>query len=213
MREIGRDVLHALTHADKSVLSLIGALTVRPGDVALDFVRGKRRSHFNPFTFFVVLMGVAALALSASNFIDFVATSPSNPVSAFLQRHLNVLIFVQWPLLAAFSGLLFRSKGFNFAERLVLAAYASGLRVVFFTLVVAPLWALTQWNYTAVAGGYMVLWSAYFGLACMQFFAEPGLARGARGWLWVKGVGVAVLTQLSVMALIAAAFTAWYAVR
>ena len=41
LREIGHDLLHAAFHVDRSVLSLIRMLLVRPGIVALDYVQGR----------------------------------------------------------------------------------------------------------------------------------------------------------------------------
>ncbi len=45
LHEIGHDTLHALIHVDRSVLSLVRQLALHPGKVALDYVRGRRKSQ------------------------------------------------------------------------------------------------------------------------------------------------------------------------
>jgi hypothetical protein len=86
---------------------------------------------------------------------------------------------------------------------LVLGAYCSGMRSVFFTLVVAPLWMLTRWNYPAMVLGYLALWALYFGFACAQFHEH-----GPRWARFAKGVLTALLTQGLAIAAVAAAITA-----
>ena len=98
----------------------------------------------------------------------------------------------------------FRQDKFYFAEHLALSSYASGFRSIAFTLVVAPFWMLTQWNYSATLGMYLGAWCIYFGIACAQFYT------GNRWWLLLKGVLVAVLVQLTAYAIIVGAIWSWF---
>lgn len=202
LHDLIHDFWHALTHTDRSVLSLVRELALHPGVVARRYVDGHRKAYFNPFTFLIVVVGLASVALTISGFVDFGERpgNSANPVSRFLQSHLNLLILFQVPVLALFGMLLFRGARLHFAEQLALAAYASGFRSVFFTLVVAPLWLLTHWNYAAMVSGYLVLWTIYFALATMQFHQGGVAAFG-------KGLAVALLTQLVTTLLVTAAIT------
>jgi Protein of unknown function (DUF3667) len=202
LHDIGHEAWHALTHTDRGVLALLRDLCLRPGHVARSYVEGQRRRHFNPFVFLVVVVGVASAALAASGFVDFRGRAPPNAVSAFIESHLNLLILAQVPVLALLGRMFFARSGHNVAEHLVLAAYCSGMRSVFFTLVVAPLWMLTRWNYPAMVLGYLALWALYFGFACAQFHEH-----GTRGWRFAKGVLSALLTQGIAVAVVAAAIT------
>jgi len=145
--------------------------------------------------------------MGATSFVDFTRAAPPNPVSAFLQRNINLVILAQLPLLALFARLLFRRDGLHFAEHLVLASYTSGFRSIFFMLVVLPAWALLDLHYRPTVYAYLVLWHAYFGVACAQFY------EGHRAWLWLKGVVVSVATQFVTTALIVGAVRAWFAFR
>ena len=57
------EVFHAFTHTDKGIFYLLKELAIRPGIVAKEYIAGKRKKYFNPFTFFLIL--AAAYVLSA----------------------------------------------------------------------------------------------------------------------------------------------------
>ena len=203
LHDIGHAVMHVFTHADHSVFALVRDLAIKPGRVARDYVDGKRRKYFNPFTFVLVVVGVASLVLAATKFVDFNQGSAANPVGNFLQRNLNLVIFMQLPLLSLYSMAFFRAEKLHFAEHLALASYTSGFRSLFFMLVVAPFWVLTHWNYPATLGTYLAAWVLYFGVACAQFHG------GNRWWCGLKGVLVAALAQVTAWLLIGLAFLGW----
>lgn len=204
LHDIGHALLHVFTHADHSVVTLVRDLATQPGRVARAYVEGKRRKYFNPFTFALVVIGVASLVLAASGFVNFNRGIPTNPVGTFLQKHINLVILAQLPLLSLFGMLLFRRDRLHFAEHLVLASYASGFRSIFFTTVVASIWMLTQWSQPITAAVYLLLWVGYYGVASAQFYT------GNRWWLWFKGVLVAVLAQAMITAIIWGAFFVWF---
>ena len=90
LHEIAHDLIHAFAHVDRSVLSLIGQLLVRPGAVARDFIEGRRRRYFGPFAFLVVCVAVGAAAIALSGF-PVVTTNEPNRVAAFMQSHPNLV--------------------------------------------------------------------------------------------------------------------------
>jgi hypothetical protein len=204
LHDIGHDLLHALTHADHSVFSLVRELALRPGVVTREYVDGRRKKYFNPFSFLIIVVGVASLLMASTRFVGF-AGMPDNPVSTFLVGHLNLIILGQVPLLAMFTALLFRSARRNFAEHLVLAAYTSGYRSIFFTLVILPVWWVFKLRYETTVGVYVALWLIYFGVACAQF--HPG----HRGGLWFKGLIAGLLAQLVTTGIIAGSFLLYFA--
>jgi hypothetical protein len=66
VREIVRDFLHELVHVDRSALSLVHMLLIRPGYVARDYVDGKRKRYFGPFAFLVVIVGIASAVIAVA---------------------------------------------------------------------------------------------------------------------------------------------------
>src|SRR5580693_2161553 len=114
LREIARDLIHALFHVDRSVLSLLRMLLLRPGTVALDYVRGKRKRYFGPFAFLLVVVAAASALVAFTGFHAVVTNSP-NVIAAFLQTHVNLVMLEEVPLLAGITRLVDARGGFNFA--------------------------------------------------------------------------------------------------
>jgi hypothetical protein len=202
LREIGHDLLHAVTHVDRSALSLVLMLLVRPGTVALNYVQGKRKRYFGPFSFLVIVVAVASAVVALTGF-HIVSSNSANVVVDFLQGHLNLLILADVPLLAAFSRLFDVRGSFNFAEHLVLAAYTSSMRELLATLILIPFWYIFHpGSPAAVSLVSLAIWALYFG------FAESQFLPGRRGLSWCKGLLAAVLASASMQGVLILAASA-----
>jgi hypothetical protein len=197
LHAIGHDLLHVFVHVDRSALSLVRLLLVQPGHVAQNYVQGKRKRYFGPFAFLFVVVA-AASAMTALTGFQAISSSNPNVVGDFLQRHINIVMFAEVPLLAAFSRLFDVRGGFNLAEHLVLAAYTSGMRVLFVIVIVIPVWYVFRHHTSTIRSlyyAYWPIWPLYFGFATAQFLA------GKRALSWGKGILSAILTWASVQAL------------
>jgi hypothetical protein len=201
MRMIGHDLVHALTHADHSIFALVKALAIRPGHVAREYIEGKRKRHFGPWAFLVITVGLASAVIVMSGVHWFRPYSDSRAAD-LLQRHVNLVILLQMPLLATWCVLWFRRERLNYAEHLVFAAYTSGFHALFLAIVETPLLALTAADTSDIrlAFGYYGIWVAYFAFAASQFY------RGNRLWLACKGAAVALLSQAATVALLMGTF-------
>jgi hypothetical protein len=187
LRDIGRDLAHAITHADHSVFALIRALATRPGKVARDYTEGKRKRHFGPFAFLLITVGLASAIILVTG-VEWFSRYEHGYAASLLQRHVNLVILLQVPLLALFCWALFRRDRRTFAEHLVLAAYTSGFHALFMGVVETPTFALMSARTPDVwlAAGYLGLWLLYFALAASQFYS------GNRAGAAIKG-GLAVI--------------------
>jgi hypothetical protein len=143
MHEIGHETLHALLHVDRSVVSLIRALALRPGRVALDYVSGRRKRYYGPFAFLVICVAIASATIALTGFAAVTSDVP-NAVADFLQHHVNLLFFAQVPILAAACRLLTPRGPFNYAEFLVLVAYSEAMHILFFTVIDVGGWYLLK---------------------------------------------------------------------
>jgi len=189
--ESGREVLHSLVHVDRSAVSLIRSMMVRPGGVARDYVEGRRKRYFGPFAFLVVVVALTSGMIAISGFRVVAADNP-NDAADFLQHHVNLIFFAAVPVLAAVSrGLGWRDR-YNYAEHLVLAAYTTAMHVLSYALIVVPVWYLFKSHALLLERLYwasLPLWPLYFGFASAQFLAAPR-------WVgFVKGVGAVLLTE------------------
>jgi hypothetical protein len=197
MRQIGHDVLHALTHADHSIFALIRQLAYRPGRVAREYVDGRRKKYFGPFPFVVISVGLASFMIYLTG-VHFFAPITESGAAGFLQRHVNVVIVLQMPFLAGWCALLFWTSRLNYAEHLVLAAYTSGFRMLFLGLITTPIMYFAELSpgNLIVAPLYYGLWMIYFAVAAVQFY------RGNVLWTVIRAAAAAALAQLSTILLI-----------
>lgn len=205
LHELGHELLHALVHVDRSVLTLVRALLFEPGRVAAGYVAGRRRRHIGPFAFLVVVVALTSAEIAASGFHAVTADVP-NVVGDFLQRHVNLVFFAQIPLLALFNRLLAWSQRFNYSEHLVLAAYTGAIHILCYAVLVIPGWLLLRQDpalATHLYYVYLPLWPLYFGFANSQFLEGP------RWWSALRGVMALLLSQgttLLIVSMVTAAF-------
>ena len=200
LHEIGHELMHAFVHVDRSVLSLVRQLLVRPGGVARDYVEGRRTRYFGPFAFLVIVVGLSTGLMTLAGFRSVIDLSDrAAVVSELVQRHLNLVILLQVPILAGVCGLLFRGDAANFAERMVLVAYASSLRALVSTIVLLAAWFALRAagrSTTYVALPFVAVWLVYFGVATAQFYG------GDRRVAFFKGVAAAALSQALVQVIL-----------
>ena len=200
LREISKEFVHAVMHVDRSALSLIVQLLVRPGAVALEYVSGKRKRYFGPFAFLVVAVAFTSAVIAISGF-QAVTTNNPNAVADFLQRHINLLFFAQVPLFALFCRLVGFRDGFNYAEYLVLASYTAAMHILFYAVVVVPVWYVLHSHTELMTWLFdvnLLIGYVYFSYGMYQFLP------GRRLWSAAKGLLASLLAQAMTFGVIAA---------
>jgi Protein of unknown function (DUF3667) len=193
--DVLRDLMHKFVNVERGPLAFAWSLLTRPGGVAREYVEGKRRRHYGPFATLVVLVGVTALAVNLSGFQilsqDGLPSAPTN----LLQRHFNLLLLIQLPLLGGACAVLFRGVRLTLPEHMVLAAFALSVRAVFLALVV-PLAHLMSTSAPSPGQVYAfwAAWYVYFGWAASQFYPGP------RVQSWIRGAGAAAIAHAAIIA-------------
>lgn len=201
------EFFHAFTHTDKGIFHLLKCLATRPGATAREYLQGRRKAYFNPFTFFLIAM---AIYMIVDPFLvrEMPSTQPDQAVLAriptaagreqyigilhragqvqhFLTSKANIVAMVAIPLIALISWLFYYRRGFNFAEHLT----ANMMFVVFSNMAMAilifPLKLLsrhTAWEntlpYLGMIWQILYLWWCYNG-----FFQLKGAGPRTRSLL------------------------------
>ena len=120
---------------------MIADLAVKPGTVAKEFVAGKRKKYFSPFTFFILSIGILVFSTHFFGAIQeaqkpdpkILAQMPnaaarkyyeelihrSNEGTEFLSKKLNTVTMLVLPFYAFVSWIFFRRRGYNYSEILV----------------------------------------------------------------------------------------------
>lgn len=198
MRHILHEIVHVLTHADKGILYLTKEMARRPGLVAKDYVEGRRKRYFNPFSYLALTVAIAAFLSSYFHLMDQDVQHP-NPVSSLINKNINLVFLVATPISAFFNWLLFWRSRYNYAENLTLQAFLGGFRVVFFMLIFTPLVVFFRQNWYTMLSVYLGLWTVFTVWANLQFY-------GGRWWLvGLKTVLSLIFTQIIITVLIFAA--------
>lgn len=83
MREILTDFWTQLTDIDKGLFTLLRDLVVRPGHVAREYIGGKRKKHFGPLNFYLIVGTMLILSMNVTEWIHAkyaptISTSSSN---------------------------------------------------------------------------------------------------------------------------------------
>jgi len=100
---------------------------VRPGQAALDYIKGKRIRYYNVFYLSLLLIGLNILA---AHFFEGIHPSPiddtskgSQAITQFLEKNLKVILLCVVPVIGLNAMLIFRRLKLNFAEHLILAGF------------------------------------------------------------------------------------------
>lgn len=134
---LSREFLQVFAHADKGLFNLTKRLAINPGQVAIDYVEGRRKRYFNPFGFLTICIALsfpvyilvkpgqdlpqpefenlqripADLQLLALN-----AKDRAQEVEHFFNKNLNFISVFVAPYFAFMLWLFFRRRKRNVAE-------------------------------------------------------------------------------------------------
>ncbi len=193
---------HAFTHTDKGFFYLIKELLVKPGIIAREYNEGKRKTYFSPFTFVIILIAINTFLAVTFDMMN--ADVKQDVIRAAMNKYFNLVIFITLPLMGYFTSLLFKKRGINFAEGVVLAAYTSGERSIFSMIIIVPLLVLFREHYDLIINTYLVLYLVYYAWACCQYVNDY------KTLTWVKGGFVFILTQIVLTALISIVYVVYH---
>ena len=191
---------HAFTHTDRGFLHLIPNLVTKPGIVSREYNQGMRKSYFSPFTFILIIVAISTILVSSTNLMTIPYNSQTVPqaqsIGNFVNKHFNIMVFISIPLIAYYSTRFFSKSGMNFSEAVVLVSYTSGIRSIFFIILVVPMVLAFKVHYFLIIYSYLALFTFYYGWACCQYLGNYKILN------FVKGILSVILSQLTVIILI-----------
>lgn len=193
-----RESMHSFLNVERGPVAMLRGLLTRPGGMARDYVHGRRRRYYGPFATLVVLVGAASLMVNVAGYGMLAHDGYGAAPTDLLQRHFNLLLLVQLPLLGAACAVVFRSDSLTLPEHMVLVAYTLSLRtiVLMLTIPLALMVNATAAPTPAQVNGFWVAWYRYFAWATTQFYA------GRKVVTFFKGLAVALLAHAALVALV-----------
>lgn len=175
---------------EKGALSTIYRLVYQPGVVLRGYLSGATVRYFTPLKYLFILVSISALILIGSGvYDDAISTQIQNPkaavnakqqafmqnmqwVSKEMRNYMTLLSLVQLPIFAWFSLWLFKKPRLNYAEHLIVNAYALAQSNFYHVIILLFSWAIPSflhdyWSFTSVG---MLLYLAVYTQFFIAFF-------------------------------------------
>lgn len=144
---VKHDLVHGLFHFDKGLLYTVRESFLRPGHMAMNYIKGKRVRYYNVFYLILIVLGINLL--TAHYFKQYYhITDDAGPkglvmhedavdVSYYVRHYFKLLLFLLIPLFALSGFLSFRRLKLNFPEHTIIAAHLllAGAMWYFFVIV------------------------------------------------------------------------------
>lgn len=122
---IAHDLIHGVWHIEKGLFFTLKEAVTRPGQAALDYIRGKRIQYYNVFYLALLLLAVNAFLLHWYRNIQYAGkTVAANEINDFLSSYSKIFILSIVPLLAFNANWIFRRIRLNSAEHLIVSGMA-----------------------------------------------------------------------------------------
>ncbi|MBK5719430.1 DUF3667 domain-containing protein [Dysgonomonas sp. Marseille-P4677] len=153
------EIQHSLLHIDKGILYTTKELLIRPGVTIREYLNGKRVNHFKPFAFVIILGTIYTFVAHFFNLY------PENEIITFeLSNHQEVAninkVIIDWiyshyslimlsliPFSAIASYIIFRKKGYNYPEHIIIYSYITGIQILLL-LIAYPLYYFLHFTST-----------------------------------------------------------------
>ena len=202
-KQLLKDLWKAFSDADKGLLILIKQLIARPGHVARDYIFGRRKKHFNPFSFLAIMVAITLFFILQFENIGLNYTQITTGDAELLRfsfKYFNLFILLMCPIYGIVIWLLFWGNQINFVENLVLSAYLSGQTMVYY--IVALIFFIifpSSINILGVIIGILI--SLWYIMAILQFYRTKSF------WSILKSISVIIIAQLISQGLLLSIFS------
>lgn len=127
---VQHDLVHGIWHFDKGLLFTLREALLRPGYMAVNYIKGKRIRYYNVFYLILIMLGINALAAhyfkqylhitEKESVQGLVIEKDSVNVSYYVDHYFKLILFFMIPLFALGGMISFRKMKFNFAEHAII---------------------------------------------------------------------------------------------
>lgn len=210
------EMFHAFTHTDKGIFFLLKGLALRPGIVAKEYIDGKRKKYFNPFTFLLIVMAFFVLSeqfFSNKKIENNIPTSIQKipdaaarekamamykrgmQVRDFTSKKASLVSLIAIPFLSLVFWVAYRKGRFNYAEHLTTVLMFTAFSNLFFGLLIFPMQKLLTERVGIIIG--LALQSIYFSWGYIQLMGAGTLHKKSKAIL-VAALGIILWFLLSI---------------
>ena len=203
LKQLSKDVWIAFSNTDEGILLLIKELIYRPGKVAGEYIRGKRKLYLNPFSFLAIMVAIALFFILRFEDlgIDYSQLETEDvQLLRFSFKYFNVFRLVMCPIFAFVIWIFFLRNGYNYIENLVLSAYLSGQTMLYFILaiIIFVVFPSSVQVFGLIIGLAISIW---YILAILQFYAKRSF------WSILKSIFIILIYQFISQGIVMFAFS------
>lgn len=123
---IFHDILHGVWHFERGILFTLKESLIRPGQAALDYIKGKRIRYYNVFYLSLLTIALNVLLLHIYDELkpSYIFDSPENNapnLNSFFTENVKTILFSIVPVLGLIAFIVFRRLKLNIAEHFIVA--------------------------------------------------------------------------------------------
>jgi len=131
---LGEEFVSSVFVLERGILFTLKELFTRPGYMMREYLDGKRKAHFKPLAFVLVMAAIYSILYGLMP-QDYSMTNDSMQKSMEMMNvimgHYALVELALIPLFSTFTWLFLHRYGHNFTEHLVIQAFLSGQRILF----------------------------------------------------------------------------------
>ena len=210
------DLPHSIWHVDKGIAYTFWQMLTRPGLTIRGYLAGQRTRQFRPVSYLLLLVGLAALVMSAFQvdmqqaMLAAQSTKAGSPpvalMTVVMERYLSITMkhpylmqLVLLPLNSLVAWLLLRRAGYNYAEVLLANAFMTGTNTVLSLAFLLPALLTRNHAFLQLVSQLMVIPTLVysFWVHAQLLLAAPALSAARR---YGRALGISLL-QFGVMLL------------
>ncbi|MBF6609294.1 MAG: DUF3667 domain-containing protein [Flavobacterium sp.] len=201
LHDIIHEAIHYFTHADKGIFQLIKALAFKRGEVAREYISGRRKKYFPPLNFLLI---IAAIFVFMATLNLGTPTAPAvttgeqmelfqyraHLVNVYVTRYSNIMALLSLPITSFFYWLFYRKRPFNYIEHLVAGMYMLGFTLLVYTFVLLPIENIFNIQRNAMKLFFLLFQLVYFTMFYASFMSD---AKNRFSWRSFSATFVGIL--------------------
>jgi len=135
------NTFHAFTHMDAGYLHTLKELAIRPGHTIREYLQGKRSNHRDPVLMLIIIGGICSVIYNHYHLKTLTSLDISElkgELELFSLKFFILAFFGYSLLFSSIDYLVFRYKGYNYFELLVMNIFAC-IEILFLLILLSPI--------------------------------------------------------------------------
>jgi len=135
------ELVRIMTNMERGFLFTLQQMFVAPAKVVSDYCNGKTKPYYHPFRYIFIWASISVLIGlylhfyddSQASFNDALGINQSEKqkalqmeINKYIKSYMNLIYFIIIPFMSYFTWRMFKKKGYNYAEHVILNSFSMG---------------------------------------------------------------------------------------